>query len=67
MTKKLEYRDFATLFTVPQGLSKDEVHQYMAEHEISQAAHYARFENSQRMANWCQRQALQWAPATTKN
>ncbi len=67
MTKQLQYRDFATLFTVPQGLSKEEVHQYMAEHEIRQATYYAQFENSQDMARACRSTALIYAPETTKN
>ena len=67
MTKKLEYRDFATLFTVPQGLSKEEVHQYMAEYNIRQATYYAQFDNSQAMARAFRGTALIYAPETTKN
>lgn len=67
MTKKLEYRDFATLFTVPPELSKEEAWLYMAEHEIRQATYYAQFENSQDMARACRSTALIYAPETTKN
>jgi hypothetical protein len=67
MTKKLEYRDWAIPFTVPQGLSKEEVDQYMAEYKIRQATYYDQFENSRDMAKCCRGTALVYAPETTKN
>lgn len=68
MTKQLEYRDFAVPFTVPQGLSKQEVARYLAEHHLAEARYYAQFPHTQRLAQWCETETLIYGSITnTKN
>ncbi len=68
MTKKLEFSDWAVPFTVPQGLSKEEVARYLSDHEMRRSRYYAQFNHTQERAQWCQWKALLNSPAaTTKN
>lgn len=67
MTKQLEYRDFAVPFTVPQGLSKQEVARYLADHHLAEARYYAQFQHTQRLAKWCETMALIDCLRITKN
>lgn len=65
-TKKMEFLDWASSPSVPDGLTKDEVKTFMVQRELQEAAYYAQFPHTRQMASFCRRVALSDSPIPDK-